>query len=172
MIQKVNNILNDKKKKGEEITKKYKLKKDRGPLGLVKIDEKILIKDLRDAFLTLPANFVLLVDWIKGEDNLGENIIAIWHVGDKELVWYDFIISTSEIKNKNNYFSAWIVPIIAKDNSLSKILKEFNPAKNEWNAFIFNKKDKWNIYYTIVRYLENYKFSFDNKNLVKNVLDI
>jgi hypothetical protein len=51
-------------------------------------------------------------------------------------------------------------------------LTEFNASKVEWNAFIFESNALCDIYYAIIRYLENYKFPYDNKALVKNVLDI
>jgi hypothetical protein len=67
---------------------------------------------------------------------------------------------------------AWIVPIISSKNPLNSILKEFNPMRNEWNSYLFEQDDRWAIFYALVRYLENFKFPFDNKNLVKNVLNI
>jgi hypothetical protein len=64
------------------------------------------------------------------------------------------------------YIKKWITPIVLKN----KEFIEFNPLKNEWNAFFYETLDKWSIFYTIVRYMENYKFPFDNKNLVTNLL--
>jgi hypothetical protein len=141
------------------------------PLWLVKISNKSLIKYLRDAFLILPAFFVLEIDWVDTE-KLWENIVAIGKIDSNELIWFDFILCDNNIKNLNKYFQVWIVPIVSSKSSLSSILKEFAPMKNEWNSYIFDEEDKWSIFYALVRYLENFKFPFDNKNLVKNVLDI
>jgi hypothetical protein len=70
------------------------------------------------------------------------------------------------------YFKNGIIPIIYNSNHISGILTEFNASKVEWNAFIFESNALCDIYYAIIRYLENYKFPYDNKALVKNVLDI
>jgi hypothetical protein len=37
---------------------------------------------------------------------------------------------------------------------------------------MFKQENSWDIFYSIIRYLENYKFPYDNKALVKNILDI
>jgi hypothetical protein len=44
--------------------------------------------------------------------------------------------------------------------------------KNEGNSFYYEESNHWSIFYSIVRYMENYKFPFDNKNLIKNVLAV
>jgi hypothetical protein len=114
---------------------------------------------------------VLQINWIKTE-TLWKNIIATGKIETKELIGFDFILCDEDIKDLNKYLSNWIVPIIPLENPFSSILQEFNPMRNEWNAYIFNKEDKRSIFYAIVRYIENSKFPFDNKNLVKNVLDV
>ena len=42
--------------------------------------------------------------------------------------------------------------------------------KDEGNAYLYDEDNEWSVFYALARYLENYKISFDNKNLVKNVL--
>jgi glycogen synthase len=44
--------------------------------------------------------------------------------------------------------------------------------QSEGNGYIFEKNNKWEIFYALTKYLENYKFPYDNRNLVKNVLEI
>ena len=167
----LNAILKEKKWKRDQIKNKFSLPPKTKAIWLVKISNKSLIKDLRDTFLVLPACFIIEVEWAENE-KLGENIIATSKIEPKSLVWFDFIVCDEDIKNMNKYFELWITPIISTKNPLNSILQEFNPIKNEWNAYLFENTEKWNIFYAIVRYLENYKFPFDNKNLVKNVLDI
>jgi hypothetical protein len=70
------------------------------------------------------------------------------------------------------FFNMWIVPIIFKKHHLTSLLTEFNAAKVEGNAYIFGNDALCDIYYAIIRYLENYKFPYDNKALVKNILDV
>jgi hypothetical protein len=70
------------------------------------------------------------------------------------------------------FLNMWVAPIIYKQHHLVSLLSEFNAAKVEWNAFIFENDALCDVYYAIIRYLENYKFPYDNKALVKNVLDV
>ena len=42
--------------------------------------------------------------------------------------------------------------------------------RSEWNAYFYDESNKWSIFSSIVKYMENYTFPFDNKNLVKNVV--
>ena len=70
------------------------------------------------------------------------------------------------------YIEKWITPIVLRKNNISTNLTEFNPLQNEWNSFFYEELNKWSIFYSIVRYMENFKFPFDNKNLVKNVLKV
>jgi hypothetical protein len=167
----LNSILKEKKEKNTQIKNKFFLPTKIKPLWLVKISNKLLIKYLRDAFLILPASFILEINWIKTE-KLWENIIATGKIEPNELIWFDFILCDDDIKNLNKYLQVWIVPITSLKNPLGPILKEFSPMKNEWNSYLFKEEEKWSIFYALVRYLENFKFPFDNKNLVKNVLDI
>jgi hypothetical protein len=76
------------------------------------------------------------------------------------------------VENLSKYLKLWIVPIISANNTLKSVLREFNPMKNEWNAYIFQENNEWHIFYAIARYLENSKFPFDNKNLTKNVIEL
>lgn len=165
-----NGILKEKKTKNTSLRDKLALPKWAKALWLLKISDKSLIKDLRDWLLILPAAFVIEIAWVDTE-KLWPNIVATWKIDKKELAWFDFVVWTDDLK-VNPYIAEWITPIVSKENTLNWILKEFNPIKTEWNAYIFDKTDKWNVIYAITRYLENYKFSYDNKNLVKNVLDI
>lgn len=167
----LNSILKEKKEKNTILKTKYSLAKKHKAIWLIKISNKTLIRDLRDAFLVLPSNFILEVEWAPTE-KLWENILATDKINNADLIAFDFIIVTDEITWLNKYFELWITPIVSWSHCLKSVLTEFNPMKNEWNSYIFSKDDKWSIFYAINRYLENYKFPFDNKNLVKNVLDI
>ncbi|MBF0913876.1 hypothetical protein HXK64_02895 [Candidatus Gracilibacteria bacterium] len=81
------------------------------------------------------------------------------------------MICDKEASSLKKYLEKGVTPIISKNNPLKSILKEFDPAKNIGNSFLFESENKWQIFYSLVRYLENYKFPFDNRNLVKNILN-
>ena len=164
-------ILNEKKEKSTQIKSSYGFYKDYKPLGLIKLSNVELIKSLINWFENLSAWFVIVWDpmIIKSD---AKNIIIRKSINNEQLSWFDFILSDDNLENITLYSSKWITPIILKDNHLWNILKEFNPMKSEWNSFLYDEDNEWCIFYSLVRYLENYKFPFDNKNLVKNVLNI
>jgi len=140
------------------------------PLGLIKIKDSELMDELIDWLKTLPAGFVVYKKNANTEI-LSNNLVITWELDDWVLSGFDFVLCDDEISNIEKFIKKWITPIVSRKNHLNTLLIEFNPLKNEGNSFFYEETNKWNIFYTIVRYMENYKFPFDNKNLVKNVLN-
>jgi hypothetical protein len=62
--------------------------------------------------------------------------------------------------------------VIPRQNSMWSVLSDYNAAKSEWNSFLYELENEWDVFYTIARYLENFKFPYDNKSLVKNVFEV
>lgn len=141
------------------------------PLWLIKLSDANLTKELIEWLKSLPAGIVVYSKWAETQ-RLSSNLVITWETHNQMITGYDFIVCDDEICNLNLYIEKWIIPIILRNNYMAAILKEFNPLRGEWNAFFYEELDKWSIFYTIVRYLENYKFPQDNKNLVKNILKI
>jgi len=139
------------------------------PLGLIRLNDKKLTKELIEGLKSLPAGFVVYLKWEKTEI-LSKNVVITWELENSVLSWFDFVVCDDSIKDIDLYVDKGITPLIIRKNHLEWILNDFNPLKNEWNAFFYEESNKWSIFYTIVRYMENYKFPFDNKNLIKNVL--
>ena len=167
----VTTIFSDKKSNSEKIKKSHSLLSKCKPLWLIYLTDNNLINELIEWLKTIQACFII---YIKDsmEAKIADNIIVSWKIDDYVLSWFDFMICDDEIINLRKYLEKWIVPIIIRKNHMSSILKEFNPLKNEWNAFFYDNANVWNIFYSTVRYLENYKFPFDNKNLVNNILKV
>lgn len=141
------------------------------PLWLIILSNEDLTHSLVKWLKYLPAWFVIYVEWIKTEI-LSKNVVITWSLEGELLSWFDFIVTDNKFDNIDMYISLWITPIVNRDNIfVNWLLEEFNPIQNTWNSFFYEKDNKWDIFYTIVRYMENYKFPFDNKNLVKNVLN-
>lgn len=163
------NIFTTKKETNKSIKNKLGLVCTNKALWIIKLSNQNITLELIEWLKTIPVCFVIL--WEKNE-KISDNIILVSNIKNDDLIAFDFIICDDEIKNLTNYLSNWITPIILRDNHMSSILKEFNPLKNEWNAFFYEQLNKWSIFYTIARYMENYKFPFDNKNLVKNILKL
>jgi len=64
-----------------------------------------------------------------------------------------------------------IVPIMPQNNNFNSLLKQFNPIAFSGNSFLYEKKDKYNIFASVVSLLENMKFPADYKMLLKNVCE-
>ena len=156
------------KQKGEQklnILEQNWLKDKKLPLGLICIDDSLINNTLLDALKILPANFIIEsnLDFNEKINNISANKNS-WDNG------FDFIVSTSD-RDITVYMKNWTVPIVWKNHNISKLLNEFNASKVEWNAFLYDNDALCDIYYAIIRYLENFKFPYDNKALVKNVLE-
>lgn len=147
------------------IMQKYK------PLWLVKLSDDSFVNELIEWLKTLPSGFVIYSKWSTTE-KLSNNIIITWELNKSFISGFDFLVCDDEIENLISYIDKWITPIIIRDNHMATILKEFDPLKNDWNTFFYDELNKWSIFYSIVRYMENYKFPQDNRNLIKNVLKI
>ena len=162
-------ILKEKKQISDNIKNLYSLPKKNKSIWLIKLKNTDLLKPLIDGLKYLPSNFIIESNSINEEEY---NNIKFSNNTNKLRIGFDFLVCDEEIEELNDYLSKWIVPIIINTSHLSSILKEFNPIKNEWNSYLFKENNQYDIYYAIIRYLENYKFPFDNKNLVKNVCEM
>jgi len=165
----ITEILTEKKKISEQLKNKYNLNKKNKILWLININDLDILEKLINWISHIPINAVIISqkDFWKQD-----NVKYLEKQDEKELMWYDFIICDECENDLLKYLKKWIVPIVQKDNYLNNILKEFNPVKTEWNSYFYEKVNEWSIFYAIVRYIENYKFPYDNRNLVKNVLEI
>lgn len=163
--------LTEKKNTNTELKRNYGLFQKFKPLGLIKLSNKEMTKELIEGLKVLSAGFVVVVENAT-EEQISKNVIITDNVDATSLAWFDFVVSDDDISQISEYTNAGVTPIINKDNHLNSILKEFNPMKNEGNSFYYEESNHWSIFYSIVRYMENYKFPFDNKNLIKNVLSV
>ena len=163
----ITNILKNKKTKKDSLLKKYDLLDSKKALWLIVLKDSLINNVLLDALKILPANFIVVTEEkIQSLKNIwiSKNIIIDWG--------FDFIVCDECEENLMKFLKEGIVPIIYKKHHISSLLSEFNAKKIEWNAFIFENDDLCDIYYAVIRFIENYKFPYDHKALVKNVLDI
>jgi hypothetical protein len=86
------------------------------------------------------------------------------------LLGFDCIVTDNMLEGLNAYFAQGITPIVPNNHYLKTILAEFDPLDAVGNAFLYQENNVWSMYYALIRYIENYKFPYDNRNLVKNVL--
>ncbi len=164
-------VITEKKGANTNIKKEFGLLQKHKPLGLIQITDDTVIEDLLPGLSILWAGFI--VYWENLEDSkFSKNVVVTNKLTEEMIVWFDFVVGDANISKISEYSSKWVAPILERSTHLSSILSEFNPIKNEGNSFFYDENNSWSIFYSIVRYLENYKFPFDNKNLVKNVLEI
>lgn len=165
-------ILKEKKEHSSLLKKEYKLPLKNKALGLIKLTNKTLLQKLYFWLANLPIDFVVIWDfWKEWIDEQFKNIYINDNIDEKDLKWFDFCVFDSEVTDLISYNENAIVSIIPQDNHLSSIMKEYKPMRNEWNAYLYEQHNEWSIFHAIARYLENYKITFDNKNLVKNVYE-
>ncbi len=164
----LSNLLKTKSSNKSKLLNSYGFKNKKLPIWLIDIDELFIDNILIDALKILPANFIVFWEWEKFGSL--DNICFIQK--SKNLIdsGFDFIVTCDDDLLK--YMKIWITPITSKSNSLWGILKEFNAWVVEWNSFIFENESLCDIYYAIIRYVENFKFPYDNKALIKNILSI
>lgn len=116
----------------------------------------------------LPANFIVF--WKSVEKIEAKNISYSDSHENFNMQWIDAIMCNCSDILLESIMKKWTVPIINENNYLGKILQEFHPGRAEWNAYMYEKDSYWSAYYALIRYLENHKFPYDNRNLVKNVI--
>jgi len=163
-------LLKEKKELSHDIKTKYKLPIKNKPLWLILIKNKVLLQKLYFGLANLPIDFVLVWDFDKdGRDDQFTNIYVKSEIKDVDLKWFDFVVLDSNATDISKYSTNAVVSILPESNHLSAIMKEYKPMKNEGNAYLYEKENEWSIFHSITRYLENYKITFDNKNLLKNV---
>jgi len=163
-------ILKEKKQKSNELKTKFGLLKKYKALWIIQLNNKVLLQKLYFGLANLPIDFVIVWDfWKEGIDEQFKNIYVKDKILDKDLIWFDFAIFDSEITDISKFNKNAIVSILPEDNHFKSIMKEYQPMKNEWNSYLYSKNNEWSIFHAIARYLENYKITFDNKNLVKNI---
>ncbi len=161
-------ILKEKNANKNILLANYNLNNKKFPVGFININNDLIDSVLIDALNILPANFI-----ISSKNNNFDNSSNISFLDENfSNSGFDFIVCDDCEKSIMDYLKNWVVPIIWKSHHISSILSEFDAAKTSWNAFIFEKNTFYDIYYSIIRYIENYKFPYDNKALVKNILDI
>ena len=162
-------LLKEKSEASQRIIENYNLPKKNKALWLIIVREWANLAMILEWLQILPANFVVVspIEY----DTISKNITFILD-DNIELSAFDFMVTDDNDYNINDCIHKWVVCIVNNEHNSKSLLEEFNPIKNEWNAYIFGLNSSWSIFYAIVRYLENFKFPFDNKNLVKKLFDM
>jgi hypothetical protein len=162
-------LIKEKRNESDLLKSIYGLNKKLKPLWLVIINNIEVLAWLYEWLHKLPSNFVVITT----NKNLADtNNVKVLSALEWSELWFDYIVCDECKERITDFFKQWIVPVISSSNGISKIIKEFNPIRNEGNWYIIAEDNKWSVYYWIIRFLENYKFPFDHKNLVKNISEL
>lgn len=163
-------IISQKRKYQKILKDNYFMNSKNKALGIIYLHDKKLLDPILDWLFLLPANFVVKTDLPFDKQN--ENIVYLKEIKKDLIVWFDFIICDNKIDLLKDYLRNWVVPIIPENNYMHSLLKEFDPITNEWNSYLYNENNSFSIYYALIRFLENYRFPYDHRNLVKNILSL
>lgn len=163
-------LLKEKHTISSNIKKKHKFPARNKALWLIYIKNASLLDKLSEWLCNLPASFLVVVDTQK--KSVHRNIAYTNKIPDFELLGFDFVVGDSELVQIGDYLKNGVVPVIPRNNSMGTVLSDYNAAKSEGNSFLYELENEWDVFYTIARYLENYKFPYDNKSLVKNVFEV
>lgn len=129
-------------------------------------DEKIT-KKILDGLAILPANFIVFNTSITEHE--WKNIAFETDYTKVDMIGMDGMLCSCDDIKLEKIMELGVTPLVNENSYLGKILTEFHPGRAEGNAYLYQKGSYWSAYYALIRYLENHKFPYDNRNLVKNV---
>lgn len=163
----IQDILSTKTDARDEVKSKYNLPKRSKVLVGIHAENNKSIAKIISGLSVLPANFVIF-GW--KENSSEEKNLAYTSSEDFNMSSLDALVCDCSDAKIEKLMEAGVVPIVNEKNYLGKILSEFHPGRAEGNAYLYEGDSHWAVYYALVRYLENHKFPYDNRNLVKNVI--
>ncbi len=137
----------------KNILRNHKQKSSTRAVILVDIQDEEIRKFLKESASFIEVFFV---------DEIEEN----------ELLGVDaFIIDTENITTLKKYIQQGIAPIVFDSNENAEIFKDFDPMKFTGNAFLYKQKNKYAIFSQVCRFLENIRYPWDRKMLIKQLLE-
>ncbi len=163
-------LLSKDKKNFSNMLKNYYFPESKYKIHLIlAIKDSQNLTDLLQWLQILPINVLIL--WNDSQQNWA-NMNSVTSVKQDLLPWFDAILTDNDFEWLHSYFAHGIVPILPKNHYLKTIVSEFDAMEWTGNAFLYDENNLWSMYYALIRYIENYKFPYDNKVLVKNVTSL
>ena len=164
----ISELLHLKEEKRDELKVRFDLPRRSKILIAVHFTEKEITQGLLDGFAVLPANFIVFGSPVA--EHSAKNICFQKNHETFDMIGIDAMFWDCTDIKLEKIMQHGVVPLINDKNYLGSILQEFSPGKGEGNAYLYDKWNMWSAYYALIRYLENHKFPYDNRNLVKNVI--
>lgn len=166
----ISELLEEKRKNNSLLRQNYFSQSKTKAIWAIFISDEKIIKALIPWLEVLQTSFLIISD--KNLETSSKNVAVVKKIPKDLEIWLDFIVTDNNTDNLKEFIHNWVCPIVQANNYLLAILEEFNPLKVSGNSFVFKNDNEWDIFYAIVRYLENFKFPYDNRNLIKNLLEI
>lgn len=164
----ISELLHLKEEKRDELKVRFDLPRRSKVLIAVHFTEKNITEELLEGFAVLPANFIVFGTEIK--EHAAKNICFQKSHENFDMTGIDAMLGDCNDIKIEKIMQLGVAPLINQQNYLGSILQEFSAGKGEGNAYLYEKGSTWSAYYALIRYLENHKFPYDNRNLVKNVI--
>lgn len=145
------NLKNQKESARATILRKYNLPKNTRVIIFVHMSNPQLQRFVTEACETIGAFVVNSID---------QDTIA-W----LDIFVTDMVDATLPIQQ---LLKCSVIPVIPVDQS-HDVFHEFEPMKFEWNAFLYKKATGFQIFEKIVCALENIRYAWDRRILLKNI---
>ena len=125
-----------------------------------------------------------IIDWLLSIENTiifvynsnnsysDENVFKINDIKKIKTIILDMFVSDGDWELTSlipSFMKDWIINILPVKNVYEWVLTEFKPMQFTWNAFFYNEIEKFKIFAEIIIVLENIKYQWDKKILVKNI---
>ena len=142
-----------------------------------------IIKDIMNGILEQPVEIVLTSigtdKYQKYFTDLAQNYstkIAISSNGDEEkrkiYAASDIILiptlSEECIEEAKKAMGYGVVPVIPSQD----FAEDYNPNQEKGNAFVYTKDSPWNLFATLIRAIETFRFPYDWKNIAASVMEV
>lgn len=129
-------------------------------LSLPKSTRAIIVTDIADTDI---LDFLMEATKAIGVYLFSEKWADLW--------WVDAYLTLDwQTPSRPDLVGNVIVPIGPMRGAKEAGFTEFNPMKFEGNSFLFESADKYQIFASIVRYLENVKYPGDKRTLLQNIV--
>ncbi len=100
-------------------------------------------------------------------ENTQENMRKLYSASDAMLLLTDDTNGEQALKNMLSY---GVVPLAKEDSSI--LLEDYNPNQEKGNSFLFPSYNGWQVFASLVRAIENYRFPYDWKNISREGMKV
>ncbi len=162
----VNTLLKNKKEAKKSLAKELGIALKKPLLGVfldneLSADDQKMVADIFEALGNLDIEVVVLAD--TNMDILEkEKVLDYSRLNRSRLLMACDIALALDFNDVEEMLLNGVIPISYKRSEL----EDYNPNSETGNSFIYDKRNPWSIFATMVRATENFKFPYDWKHIV------